>query len=40
MTDEPGEAVQSNQEELEAIRADISAIVARLDELIGDSEGS
>lgn len=40
MTVEPGEAVLSNEEELDAIRADIGAIVARLDELIGDSDGS
>lgn len=30
----------SNEEELEAIRADIGAIVERLDELIGNSDGS
>lgn len=37
MTDEPGEAVQSNNE-LEAIRVEIGAIVTRLDLLIAGGE--
>lgn len=37
MTNEPGDAVQSN-EELERIRADIGAIVSRLDVLIEAGE--